>query len=529
MVSLKSLLTTVYLSIILPLAVVSSTYLFLYPLWHQCSFPDVAPSGPISAAQPKLAPFRLLTLADPQIEGDTRLIRIKLRMPAGSWRDIPDALKAKDWTRLRKVTGETLDRAVLLGMYAQKWVDIWGNDLYLAHVFRTMYWWTKPSHVTVLGDLLSSHWIGDEEFYRRARRFYNVIFRGMEKVEVDENGVVKMEGVDWSKKVMNVVGNHDVGYAGDMTKERIARFEDAFGKPDYIWEWNPPAPPGNFTYPPPPPGSGEDAETGSTPPVLRIIVLNSLTLDKPLWDSSLADASFDLINHSLKTKPLSPHQGTLLLTHIPFYKPAGVCTDGPSFDYYASNFGSGVKSQNHLSDANTQLLLGIFGMPSGTTDMSLRRKAKGLVMTGHDHPGCDVWHYWAEQNPGEPQTTGDWSVLEFANKPHMDEGLRKAAARGALGDGGEDYTFEGVREVTVRSMMGEFGGNAGLLSAWFDWDSMEWRFEYGACELGVQHLWWGTYITLFIAVVGGVVLGGWHLAGAALSGKREVPVEKKTQ
>lgn len=125
--------------------------------------------------------------------------------------------------------------------------------------------------------------------------------------------------------------------------------------------------------------------------------------------------------------------------------------------------------------------------------------------------------------------------MGYTSKPHMEEGLRKAAARGVLGEGAgtgeegkEGYTFEGVREITVRSMMGEFGGNAGMLSVWFDWDGLAWRYEYATCELGVQHVWWVTYILLFSAVVGAGVVGGWHGVGRLFGGKK-VSVEKKTQ
>lgn len=50
--------------------------------------------------------------------------------------------------------------------------------------------------------------------------------------------------------------------------------------------------------------------------------------------------------------------------------------------------------------------------------------------------------------------------------------------------------------------MGEFDGNAGLLSAWFDEGLGEWRFEYGSCKLGVQHLWWAVHgLDLFVTAL----------------------------
>ena len=66
-------------------------------------------------------------------------------------------------------------------------------------------------------------------------------------------------------------------------------------------------------------------------------------------------------------------------------------------------------------------------------------------------------------------------------------------------------SYTGVREITFRSMMGQFGGNAGLLSLWFDFDRNEWQYEVQMCQLGVQHIWWGIHVlnivTLFVTLV----------------------------
>ena len=56
-------------------------------------------------------------------------------------------------------------------------------------------------------------------------------------------------------------------------------------------------------------------------------------------------------------------------------------------------------------------------------------------------------------------------------------------------------------------MMGNYGGNAGFLSGWFDEDLGHWRFDYNSCQFGIQHIWWGIkvfdviFITLALAVV----------------------------
>ena len=63
----------------------------------------------------------------------------------------------------------------------------------------------------------------------------------------------------------------------------------------------------------------------------------------------------------------------------------------------------------------------------------------------------------------------------------------------------------GLREVTLRSMMGDFGGNAGLLSAWFDLESGDWKYEIQMCSLGVQHIWWAVHKLDIVAVSLGLI------------------------
>ena len=49
--------------------------------------------------------------------------------------------------------------------------------------------------------------------------------------------------------------------------------------------------------------------------------------------------------------------------------------------------------------------------------------------------------------------------------------------------------------------MGDFGGNAGLLSAWFDEQIGEWRFEYDTCSVGTQHIWWAVHVLDIVTLV----------------------------
>lgn len=57
-------------------------------------------------------------------------------------------------------------------------------------------------------------------------------------------------------------------------------------------------------------------------------------------------------------------------------------------------------------------------------------------------------------------------------------------------------------------------GNAGLTSAWFDVETMSWKFEYSSCPVGVQHFWWTVHIVDFITMVLAIVVGIMAAVGA---------------
>ncbi len=91
----------------------------------------------------------------------------------------------------------------------------------------------------------------------------------------------------------------------------------------------------------------------------------------------------------------------------------------------------------------------------------------GLILNGHDHEGCDTWHF-VNQTHGQSVADREWEAYR----------LRQARGQSIIGKPG----LPGVREITVRSMMGDFGGNAGLLSLWFDYERWEWQYEFVTCS-----------------------------------------------
>ncbi|PHH66218.1 hypothetical protein CDD81_7811 [Ophiocordyceps australis] len=518
------------LRLTVPLAIACTIYLYLYPFVGGCAFP-VPSRDPVEAfaatrrlhwpykggqdePAPQLAPFRLLALGDPQLEGDTSIptaylgVLPHLRSLAKRVTFQAEHPSLRDRVRmiLHDVIDIVLEDVPNIFESARKRFDLFGNDFYLAHIYRSLYWWTRPTHVSVLGDLLGSQWIEDHEFDKRGRRFWNRSFRGGERVpdqvamfplknfSISGNLDNQLADSVWSRRILNVAGNHDVGYAGDLTPERMQRFERVFGKANYELRF---ALSANYTS-----RNSSLADQVSPKsrldPQLRIIVLNDMNLDTPAKDAGLQDATYRFINSAIDTAAPVGHEGhfTLILTHIPLHKPAGVCVDWPYFDFHPPEEGGGVREQYLLSyDASKGLLEGVYGISANPQAPGKGLGRSGLILNGHDHEGCDTFHF-VNQTNGTDASLRSWEAVRW-----HDALKRKLPGMPSL---------PGRREITVRSMMGDFGGNAGLLSLWFNETSWQWEHDYVDCPLGSQHFWWLTHFldlgTLAAVLVYAVVL-----------------------
>ncbi|KAK0719151.1 hypothetical protein B0H67DRAFT_532761 [Lasiosphaeris hirsuta] len=522
------------LRFLFPVAVALTAYLYLYPVLNSCAFP-LPPTAPghnadtgrtafletakrhwpfattdnsTEAARPP-APFRLLALGDPQLEGDTSIPidylgvfpHVKSLFRHVAFQTHHDGLRHRMRASLHDVVDIFFEDTYNLAESLRKRIDLFGNDFYLAHIYRTLHWWTLPTHVTVLGDLVGSQWLDDSEFARRADRYWHRVFAGGERVpddvalypadEYDLSGYLgaanDSESV-WTRRIINVAGNHDIGYAGDINEDRVARFEDAFGKLNYELRFELPItdPDVSQTI------FHEATNPHSTRlvPELRIVVLNDMNLDTPAASTALQDATYAFINKVINTAAAVEFAGhfTLILTHVPLYKPAGVCVDDPLFEFHDHD--GSLREQNQLSaPASRGFLEGILGMSGDVSAPGRGRGRRGVVLNGHDHEGCDTWHFVNQSRPVEGEN--EWEVRRW----------RQAVKAGVVGR----EELPGVREITVRSMMGDFGGNAGLLSIWFDETAWEWRVEYATCPLGTQHLWWTVHILDLLVVVGGLL------------------------
>ncbi|PRP89300.1 hypothetical protein PROFUN_02174 [Planoprotostelium fungivorum] len=253
--------------------------------------------------------IRLLLVADPQMEGDSRINR----------------------------------EGPLLGQ-----LNLNINDYFGRHVFLSAMSSLQPTHVAVLGDLFSNQYLSDAEFASRLAR-YNWMF---------EHPLIS----SGKTQLINITGNHDIGYASEINSYQISKFEKAFGAVNDRYE-----------------ASGH---------ILGIF--NSMNVDTSS-DQRLSESTWnhmkELAEERKKGKPL------ILLTHVPLYKPRGSCVDGP--DIHRNNRGA-VTEQNVISEESSRWILD--------------EMKPAIILNGHDHYGCK-------------------------------------------------YTHEGgIREYTVRSVMGDFSG-----------------------------------------------------------------------
>lgn len=504
------------LFVLLPLSLVLTSYLYLYPIFDtSCAFPAPEQDAktayrntwrqhvPFSSlASHKVAPFRLLSLGDPQLEGDTSIPDPQATsFPNFSkfWKDalLLDGTKHNPLQRLRHSLHDLidfwLDDIPKAFQVYRKRLDHIGNDYYLGHIYGTLHWWSMPTHVTVLGDLVGSQWIDNQEFERRGWRYWNRVFKGGLRVpddvatrpsEAANHTITIGEDVEeWKQRIINVAGNHDIGYAGDLSSSRIERFEQVFGKVNYDLRFQLPVPDAIAST------SLEGEDTNRPTPEVRVIVLNDMNMDAPAGSSELQAETYDFINEVINASEDvdRPAHFTLVLTHIPLHKNAGICVDAPFFDYFSGDFSDGIKEQNHLSGtASEGILQGIFGMSGNPEVRGHGLGRHGVILNGHDHEGCDTYHFINQTIDASSDGPPKWQAVRWSD-----------ALVGKLND---QPGVPGLREITVRSMMGDLAGNAGFLSLWFDQEEWEWKFEFSNCRLGKQHFWWIVHVVDFITI-----------------------------
>ena len=269
------------------------------------------------------------------------------------------------------------------GLYGE--LDLLLNDLYFTHIMDNAYRFIRPDLVFVLGDLISRHQVSSREFSLRAARLHAIFERdGLTSVDrplqstslhsqdpslsiptdtlpsfsinlLSEINDVKSlssssrsNSETYKTRLVYLVGNHDVGYGGEMQVDRMREWEAQFGSSNRLLR----------------------SRTGHW-----MAVLNSQTLDSPR-EESMREATLEHIR-AMQEQVARAGGGPLVLAkHIPLHKEAGFCADAPLVQ--TRRLGTLVTKQNFMTPNSTQLLL-----------EALRPV---LVFNGHDHEGCHYVH-----------------------------------------------------------------------------------------------------------------------------------------
>ncbi|EDO15392.1 hypothetical protein Kpol_1063p2 [Vanderwaltozyma polyspora DSM 70294] len=355
-------------------------------------------------------------------------------------------------------------------------LDTFGNDYFLGHIFDTMVSRLNPTHVAVMGDLFSSQWIGDSEFYNRTIRYVSRIFKRdvslLESIKENNKNANNEYQVDWdlwgknfnqirkegspmnfdfgysdvhswedneNYLFINLTGNHDIGYSGDITYQHLSRYNQLFGKDNYWVEY--------------------DLDTDHP---WRIVVLNSVALEGPALQPEFLEVTWEFLYQLFERRF---NGSTVLLTHVPFYKREGLCSDGPEFRFYPEAYekepykSNLLRSQNHLSeDVSNRVLNLIFD-----------NDKPGIILTGHDHEGCETIY-------NRNSTNGKWVAANTILNNH-------------------DLN---IKEVTVKSMMGQYEGNTGIVTGQFNKKIGKWQWYYTVCPFNHEHVWWVAKVTAII-------------------------------
>ncbi|PKY49471.1 hypothetical protein RhiirA4_405483 [Rhizophagus irregularis] len=333
-------------------------------------------------------------------------------------------------------------------------IDVWANDIYLRHIYTSFVspyslFTRKPTHTIVLGDLFSSQWIGQREFNERVKR-YKWIFGDTRK--------------EYNHKFINLTGNHDIGYNWDINQYRVNRWKNEFGQMNFL-DWIP----------------------SDKKKVHRMSVINSMNVDGPALDEISRSETWSLLDNLAEEREKDNYQTPLIfLTHIPIYKEEGICVDGPMTIY--DDTGNFIREQNHLLQNSSEFIL--------------TRLRPRFIFAGHDHEGCDVTHVVRMKENNE-YLINHYRTQDFENEKNQI--ILK-----------NDYTENGklkeniwiVREVTVRSVMGAYSGNAGLfeINRQINKDgSEEFEYNYSSCPFVINHIPWVVFITDIIVILGWII------------------------
>ncbi|KAG0277301.1 hypothetical protein BGZ96_002918 [Linnemannia gamsii] len=317
--------------------------------------------------------------------------------------------------------------------------------------------------------------------------------------------------------MINITGNHDIGYGYDISQDRVVRWEQVFGKSNFISSMDIPSVEESSASENDTDSrrmqtsnNEENNRTSRSNRRLHLVVLNTMLLDGPSSDEDLRGQTWEFLQEASLLKENGPQDKIVLLTHIPFHKEQGICVDPPDIHF---NWDNTIIEQTMLTPNTTQWILN-----------TLR---PDFVLNGHDHYGCDVVHTLHHD-----QDTWIASAIDLPyptptpSSQDVQEGEVEEEDEEDEEEDEDEETKEQikparrVREVTQRSMMAEFGGYSGLFEIKTpvnnnEGDELE--FHYTACGFFNDLQVWIVIVTDLIVVVLWFLFGLVHLITSSLT------------
>ncbi|KAG0343690.1 hypothetical protein BG004_005072, partial [Podila humilis] len=177
---------------------------------------------------------RMVVMADPQMEGDAKIKRlgkrahVDLAFNDAYMHHIYRSMMSPTWSPLYSfwsLISPTLD-SVRLPRHDTNSIE----ENSVSSWFRPP---TIPTQVVILGDLFSSQWIDNAEFDVRLKRYQTIFTDPLETMSFTFPFVQFADGTKMPEMI-NITGNHDIGYGYDISQERIVRWEEAFGKSNFV-------------------------------------------------------------------------------------------------------------------------------------------------------------------------------------------------------------------------------------------------------------------------------------------------------
>lgn len=119
------------------------------------------------------------------------------------------------------------------------WICFTGmNDYYMRHISDSICS-LNPTHVAILGDIFSYQSLTDREFEYRFNRFrwiFECCTRTFFKSWLHTLSPRALPVISRGILIINVTGNHDLGYGAELSEEGLRRFERHFGPVNSAFE-----------------------------------------------------------------------------------------------------------------------------------------------------------------------------------------------------------------------------------------------------------------------------------------------------